>query len=482
MSMFGLFNMNRLNRARGFDTRGMPQENMFPTTSTPGAVPSPPSLMGGLTSNRTGGRVGGMTARNPQKLGMRGASGVPVTWLDENTYTGNDGRNYTIEFENAAGRSVKAQPGNKQGARFGGGAGAGSRIRKSMLIAAAGGTPRPGGAGVGGGRESGIDQLGRVLRTETEQMQAAADEQYGRNLAQERAMEETLRGINPSLVGTADANAGMLRDEAGRVGAAGDEAVSQYDQQAGDVRGRLDQDLKGVFGSADRADRSAAEALGYASRAEDAGVAAVRGYDVGSQENIAATMMGMEKRFQSQIQAVNNGLNPDGTRMTPEEQQAARRELQFETSQATSATVAGLRDQMQTTLANLRTSLGQIRLGAGQVALGAAASQLEGGKLREGAARTRADVGTNLAAGRLEAEKVRLGFKQLGSSLLEASANLQNQARATALQLEVAGRGDLAEMVRNNPKSIVSMFAGLLTLQEMATAPGGRNIPAIRGF
>ena len=100
--------------------------------------------------------------------------------------------------------------------------------------------------------------------------------------------------------------------------------------------------------------------------------------------------------------------------------------------------------------------------------------------MREGIATTRAGVGSTVAGQAMDAERIRSGYRQLAASMLEAGGNMRNAAASLAMQLESQGRTAMAEMVRNNPESVVSRFASLLQLYSVASAPGGTGIRSIR--
>jgi len=176
---------------------------------------------------------------------------------------------------------------------------------------------------------------------------------------------------------------------------------------------------------------------------------------------------------------VNSGLNPDGTMMTPAERQAAQRQLTFDTMQATSGVVSQMREEQSRIAASLGMQLAGTNISAGQIALGAAGARSEAGRMREGVATTRAGVGTTVAGQAMDAERIRANYRQLSASLLESGGNMRNAANALAMQLESQGRTAMAEMVRNNPESVVSRFASLLQLYSVSSAPGGGSIRAI---
>jgi len=327
----------------------------------------------------------------------------------------------------------------------------------------------------GGGAGGMMSDLRGALDQDVAGAQGAADRQFRRNQGQIDSFGNFVRGVGDAINEPAQQGADTLTGAAGEANRLGDQAVSDYNQRADQVRGDLGRDIDAVFRSAGSISDAAQQALGYARGAVSAASSAVSGYDAGANDNIANTVAGIDRRMQGERQRIQSGLNPDGTKMSPAEQQAALRNLNFDTAQAVSGTVATIRDQQQQTLANLRMSLGQVSLGAGQVALGAADAEGKAGQLKLAAGETRARVGTELAQGGLQAEQVRQGYRQLGAGLLQNAAAMRNTAAATAVQLEMEGRVDLANMVRANPESYVGRFNALLALYGVATSPGAGN-------
>jgi hypothetical protein len=331
----------------------------------------------------------------------------------------------------------------------------------------------------GGGGSSAIDSLLGTLNDETARTQGAADRQFARNNQQIDAYGNFIGGLNGTLMGVADQGAGALRDAAGQAVGLGDAAVAG-DRSRGDaIMAALNGDLDRVGGVAGRIEGDANTALGYARGAVNAAGGAVSGYQSDSQANISASVAGLDRQMQTRMRLVNSGLNPDGTMMTPAERQAAQRQLAFDTGQATSGLVSQMREEQNRIMAGLRMQLAGTNVQAGQIALGAAGARTEAGRLREGVATTRASVGSAVSGQAQEAERTRLQYRQLASSLLEVGSNMRNAASALAMQLESQGRTAMAEMVRNNPESVVSRFASLLQLHSIASAPGGRGLSSI---
>lgn len=345
-------------------------------------------------------------------------------------------------------------------------------LQRSLNANAPGGAPNQG---------SMLSHLQGTLEDETQRMQGAADRQYQRGANEIGDFRGVLDGLTGTITGAADQNAAGLEGVAGQNNALGDQAVSDQAARSKGVLGSLDQDLKGVEASAGRADDAANQALAYGRGAVNTAAGAAGQYDKDAQANVQNTVAGMEQRFKTQMQSINAGRNPDGTMMSPAERIAAQRQMSFDLSQQVGAVTSGLREQQSQTAANLGMHVADVTLGAGNVALGASSAFEKAGELREGAAGERARVGTDMAAQGLQAEQLRQGYRSIGAGLMTTAANMRNAARTTAMTLEMQGHTELANMIRQNPESVVSMFSGLLAMYSIATATGARNVPALQG-
>ena len=424
-----------------------------------------PSVTTGMTPSPVG---GSSAARRPYSP-PRGAAGGPGIsgWAEATGRPFRHNPSGSISFDQPAypGLGVGAQLPSAPGSR-------GPNSVRERLQAAINRSS-------GRGGNSAVDSLFGVLSDEQQRTQDAADRQFGRNNEQISSYGDFLGNLNPSLMGVADQGASMLYDAAGQAIGLGDAAVAGQQGRGDAIMSALNGDLARVEGTAGRIEGDANTALGYAAAGVRAASNAAGNYQSDSQANISATVAGINRQMQTRSRLVNSGLNPDGTMMTPAERQAAQRQLTFDTMQATSGVVSQMREEQSRIAASLGMQLAGTNISAGQIALGAAGARSEAGRMREGVATTRAGVGTTVAGQAMDAERIRANYRQLSASLLESGGNMRNAANALAMQLESQGRTAMAEMVRNNPESVVSRFASLLQLYSVSSAPGGGSIRAI---
>lgn len=156
-------------------------------------------------------------------------------------------------------------------------------------------------------------------------------------------------------------------------------------------------------------------------------------YEDYTAQQLSNSTAAIERRFQSDLQMVNSGTRPDGTLMSPGEQAAMRQQLS-----------AQIGSEVFTQMTNIQTSFNQ----------------------------TRAQLGLALNEQRLNSFQVQNQMEMQASAITQA-AGMQ------ALQFEAQGRMAIAELVRSNPRTSVSLFEGMSALFALATAPGAANV---RGF
>lgn len=72
----------------------------------------------------------------------------------------------------------------------------------------------------------------------------------------------------------------------------------------------------------------------------------------------------------------------------------------------------------------------------------------------------------------------RIGSQEGQRALSELSANIRSSARLAALNFRLQNRTAIASLA-TEPEDVVSYFAGLAALSQIATSPGGLQIPAL---
>jgi hypothetical protein len=65
------------------------------------------------------------------------------------------------------------------------------------------------------------------------------------------------------------------------------------------------------------------------------------------------------------------------------------------------------------------------------------------------------------------------------SDLHKFMANIQTMMPMEALRFEMNGQMAIADFVRSNPESVISILPGLLQMAQVMTAPGGAQLPMV---
>lgn len=262
-----------------------------------------------------------------------------------------------------------------------------------------------------------------------------------------------------------------------------EETFAGTEQRLDEIAGNIDQFTGERAGAAISA---ALSAIGTAR-------SAITGFNSETNATIRAITNGLDQRVENQARLIEAGIHPDGTAMSPGEQQAARRQLQFDTNLAVGQTTAQLKDASSRFIAGLKQNLvqteqvlAQVELAVGQLQLAGAAEKLKGVQVREGAAERRDrttlgaaqfDAQVGLAAAdfaarnEVEAAKIEATFADMRNGVASSIANLIQTSELQAIQLGLQGRESFVNMLKTSP--FISMFEGLAALMAISTAGGG---------
>lgn len=183
--------------------------------------------------------------------------------------------------------------------------------------------------------------------------------------------------------------------------------------------------------------------------------------DTGAQD-AANAAFGMRRNIEMANKQIDAGLNADGSMMSPAEKQAARQQLYSESESQVSQAVTGIYSNMNQQVASMQGNLAGLRTGQAQ-------QTLAGGQLR-------GQIGTTFGAQTLDAQQTNYRMKELGSNLRTMGEQAYASAMQQSVMFEMQGRQTMAQMVRENPRQFVSMFAGLTGFLAGATTPGLRDI------
>lgn len=162
---------------------------------------------------------------------------------------------------------------------------------------------------------------------------------------------------------------------------------------------------------------------------------ALKDFEDRTAQDMSAAALGIREQLAGDFAALQGGMRPDGTMMSPAEMDSARYNLQAKAGRAVQTTLTGIMSQYN---------------------------------------QQRAQMGMNVAAMTNAAEQWNLQAQQIN-----AANNLN------ALQLEAQGRTALSQYTMANKESVVSKFSGLMQLLHAGLTPmhggGGFNMGGGQG-
>lgn len=290
--------------------------------------------------------------------------------------------------------------------------------------------------------------LGNAMGYDIRTQQGAMNEQFARNEQQSGMYEDALqRGI-----GTMQ-QAGLGEKQAAQQQAA--KLDTQGKQQSQDFLKFRDQQMAQTRQDIGKANQFAAQGVETWNKA-------IGDFKDMSAQTAANAAFGLRRSTQEAMQQINSGMNPDGTMMSPAEQQAARMQLTQTTEQQVSQSVTGIMAQVNDQMAQMKGTLASLQMGQGQQAM--AGAQLG------------ASTGVSYGGMTLQNDQTRNDMARLSSQLTMTGEQAYAAALQQSVAMELQGRTTMAEMIRANPRSFVSMYAGLTGYLAGATTPGIESI------
>lgn len=302
-------------------------------------------------------------------------------------------------------------------------------------------------------------------QSDAARLQGASDEQYDRLGAAAGDFKNYLGGVEGKINAGANAAVGTLDAAGNRILGMGDQAVNDFNGRTSGILPDLDKRLEGVGANAQGAIDTARE---YGGKAITAASAAVAGFDSGFHQQIADSTAAIERR------AVNDQKQWQAMAASGEyshaEIDAARRKSEFDTTQQVGSVKAQLGMQYETTRASLGMALSGVMQKSGEDIVQAQEFAASTG---EASAALRANVGVAISGQGLEAERLRQGYAQMFTGLASQTASVQSASAIAAVQAMMNGNQAYYQMLRENPRSVVSMLAGFMQVAQLATSPGG---------
>ena len=365
-------------------------------------------------------------------------------------------------------------------------------------------------AGQAGGGTKFDPLLSNALLTDVDKMQGAADRQFGRVNQEIGGLDRFLGGVRGDVMGVADQSGQQLRGYADEMNQLGQGWETDIKGQLGPIQQRTREGVGQFNQGLDRAEAGVDKAMG---RVPDFMGDIEEGYKFG--DDAVATMKEAVQGYRDMtaeeasvaanaIKAgARNGLaqvpTVDATGMPiPASVQAEMRQnISRDADVQAQTQVTQIYSKFNDSLAGLKNALANVQLQAGSQRLeGAglkqqgAALELEGAKTKAGIAGQRlegtkleADVGMAGVDATLRAQQNRAEMAKIGAGLYEADANIRNAAIFNAVSLEMNGLVQKAQLVMQNPETVVSWFEGMLAMYTaQRTGESSMGFPGASGM
>jgi len=279
-------------------------------------------------------------------------------------------------------------------------------------------------------RGGAMPELFQALAFDTVRQQGAADELFNRSNQAIGDFGEFVSENERRMIELGEEQAGTLRGIGQGLEETGQSGLNQFETGVSESRGIL---------------------RGQISKSERYAQQAITGLT--DDTNIQATnaVSGMNQRMASEKQRIASDPN-----LTPAQRRDMNMQLSFQTQQAAGGIVTQIKTRFNETRAGLRMQLSQVSASGAQV-LGGFESTVQGQR--------------NVAIG----ERNRM--QQAGAAFRAGAESIRTSALATAAQYGAQGREAMFNMIQQNPRGIVSVFAGLSSLLGAITQPGAQGIP-----
>jgi len=279
-------------------------------------------------------------------------------------------------------------------------------------------------------RGGAMPELFQALAFDTSRQQGAADELFARGNQSISEFGSFISSSEQQMIALGEEQAGTLREIGQGLGETGQAGLDQFERGVGESRGLLQGQIR---------------------KAEGFAAASIAGLTDDTNIQATSAVTGLNQRMASERQRIASDPN-----LTPAQRRDMELQLSFQTQQAAGGIVQQIKTRFNETRAGLRMTQAQVSSqGAG--VLGQFESTVQGQR--------------NAAIG----ERNRMS--QAGAAFMAGAESIRTAALASASQFGAQGRQAIFNMIQQNPRGIVSVFAGLSSLLGAITMPGAGNIP-----
>lgn len=285
------------------------------------------------------------------------------------------------------------------------------------------------------------DPLQQAALYDQQQLQGAADEQWGRNNQQNARMDAWLQNLGPGVLEPAQRDADQLRDIGSETLQKGRGIEDPYNRDADRIMKQGEGDI------------AAARAEGRRAVQEMEGASS--NYSNNMAMDMSAVASGIRQMYAAAKKELM-GPTVDGRVRTEDEIRQGTAELKRNTEVAVQQAITPLVSQWNNTKAALKQAVGQMRMNNANLLLQGA------GQLAQSA---------SAAAGiRSTGAGLRMQNTQLATGLFQAASQLEQGSMLAVAQLEAQGLTQLAQLVQQNPRTVTSWFQTLLAMEGVQAA------------
>lgn len=284
--------------------------------------------------------------------------------------------------------------------------------------------------------------LAGAMGQDMSNQQGAMNQQFGQMQGQIGQYENALqRGIGTmQSVGVQQQQA--LQGLAGGLEQQGQKGFEEFKGFRDQQMGRVDQDIS--------------KANQFAAQATENYEQAISQFQDTSAQDAANAAFGMRRNAQEQMQQI------DMLDVDPGQKAALKQTMMQDVGNQVTQTVTGIYSNMNQTMASMRGNLSSLMGAQSQTAMA-------GGQLR-------GQMGTSFGAQTLQAQQMNQQMMELGTNVRMMGEQAYASAMQQSVMLELQGRTTVAQMIQENPRQFVSMFAGLTGYLAGATTPGINQI------
>lgn len=345
-----------------------------------------------------------------------------------------------------------------------------------------------------------MKMLPTALASDLRTQRSLAEEQWQRNRGREEQYEGFLERARRMILEGAEKGSRVLEDEAQRLrGIASGMVEDQRARSDEMVRERLAGTKEGIRGVSEVQEEIRERMKGAGARVEEMVKEGLRIGDQAAkdlekavsefQDRSAqdASAMALEIRSGVEREIARLRESQGGRMLTAEEIAAEEKRLRYEGAKQAQAALTPILSRFNSDLLQAKGALAQFREGIGRMRIEGAeilgrqfdrdlqafTRILAGEEMKE--AMRSGDVATIQRATEnvREAAALKIRLEEMSSDLVKARIQLENAAKLAAVQMEMEGLSNLAEMTRRNPKSVVSEFQTLLGLYGVMASAGG---------